>query len=144
MNLFNQKALIALAVVVVASFGACKKDETSNADLLQGKCWKQTKSEVYNATTAKWESEPIEACSADDCTTFSSDNKTTFDEGATKCDPADPQSSTGVWALAADQKTLTITAGGFGLSGTITEISSSKFVWEYDIFGDKARETFTR
>ena len=141
---FSTKSFFFSAMIAVLSFASCKKDKTTTDLLTDGSCWKQTKSEYYNSTTSAWENELIDACSADDCTDFTSDNKLAFDEGATKCDPADPQTSTGTWALAADDKTLTITQGGLGFSGTIIEISDSKLVWEYDFLGDKGRITWTK
>lgn len=49
-----------------------------------------------------------EPCEIDDIMTFQSDQKISYDEGATKCDPSDPQTTTdGTWSFDNATKMLT-------------------------------------
>ncbi|MBK6932202.1 MAG: lipocalin family protein [Saprospirales bacterium] len=143
---FSIKTLLLLLAVSAVSVTACKKDDEKSAEdnLTGASCWKQTKSETYNPLTSAWEEDVVDACDKDDCTTFNSDKSISFDEGATKCDPADPQTSTGTWALSSDGKTLTLNdaTSGISFSGTIVELSSNKLVIEIDILGFKSRLTW--
>ena len=51
----------------------------------------------------------FEACEKDDLTKFNTDGTITDDEGATKCDPNDPQTTNdGTWVLSADNSSVTI------------------------------------
>lgn len=144
---FSIKSLLLLLAVASLSIVACKDDEKSNADkLTAASCWKLSKTEGYVAATDTWTNTPIDDCSKDDCIVFNSIGTVTFDEGATKCDPADPQTGSGTWVLSADGTTLTVidNGGASSFSGTITEFTDSKLVVETDISaGFKARLTFT-
>ena len=138
---FSTTNFLLFLAVAAMSFVACKKDATPE-DMLTGQsCWAQVKSETYNDATSQWEVDLIDDCTKDDCTEFKSDKTLTFDEGATKCDPSSPQSSTGTWSLSADGQTLTVTQDGFTLPFALIELSSSKLVLESDFLG-KTRITF--
>ncbi len=122
-------------------FASCKKDDKPE-DLLTGtSCWKQVKSETRSTATDAWVEGTIDACSKDDCTSYTSDGKTNFDEGATKCDPSDPQTSTGTYTLSEDGKILTLTQDGFSFPVTIEELTSSKLVIRISFLGE-TRSTF--
>ncbi len=142
---FTLKTLLLLAVAA-ATFVACDSDNDDDKSpeeiLTSVSCWQQAKSELYNPATSQWEDQGVDDCSKDDCTNFNSDKTLAFDEGATKCDPSDPQTSTGTWSLSSDGKTLTITQDGISVAGTLTELSSNKVVIEYDFLGFKSRTTF--
>ncbi len=140
---FSIKFSLLLLVVAAFSFTACKDDDEKSAEelLTAASCWSPTKDELFNSTTNKWEDQGVDDCTKDDCTKFNSDKTASFDEGATKCDPSDPQTNTGTWSLSADGKTLTATIGGDTSSATIVELTSSKLVLEYEFFGIKFRST---
>ena len=114
-----------LLAVVAGSllFSACKKDDKSAAEILQSGSWKLSKDEEKLSTETAWTVNTIEACSADDFTTYTSATAYTYDEGATKCDPADPQTSAGSYTISADGKTMSVD----GLTFT-SEVSESKVV----------------
>lgn len=138
MKKFSALALAGLACGVFA-FSSCKKDD-SPADLLTGpSCWKTVKSEIRDSGSTTWVDDS-DACSTDDCSSFSNGTYS-FDEGATKCDPSDPQSSTGTYVLSDDGKTLTVSEGGFSLPFTVEELTSKKLVLTISFFGD-TRTTF--
>ncbi len=142
---FSIKTLLLLLAVSAFTVTACKDDESNEDKLTAASCWKNTKSETYDPTTNVWTEDVLDDCDKDDCTRFNADKTMTFDEGATKCDPADPQTSTGSWSLSADGSTLTVSdpGSGFSFAGQITELSSSRLVVEIDILGFKSRITFT-
>lgn len=124
---------------------SCKKDEKSKSDLLiDGGCWKHTKSEAYNTDNSTWENVIIDACDNDDCLTFNSGGTLTFDEGAIKCDPTDPQTSSGSWTLSSDETTLTLVDNAFPiqLPSKIIELTADKMVIEIEFLGEKSRDTF--
>ncbi|MBV6439495.1 MAG: hypothetical protein DYG98_24035 [Haliscomenobacteraceae bacterium CHB4] len=140
---FSIKSLLLLLVVSTFAFVACKGDDDKSAEeLLAGaSCWSLVKDELYNPATSQWEDQGVDDCTKDDCTKLNSDKTVSFDEGATKCDPDDPQTSTGTWSISADGKTLTLTVDGETLAGTIIELSASKLVLETDFLGFKIRST---
>lgn len=49
------------------------------------------------------------ACEADDVTSYTADGKWSTDNGASKCDPADPQIDLGTWSMNAAKDSITIT-----------------------------------
>jgi hypothetical protein len=75
-------------------------------------------------------------CDKDNIETFNADGTYENDLGTDLCDPAEVN-STGTWELAADEMTLTVTAGSNGftitLDFTITEITETRLV--LSIFG---------
>ena len=140
MTKFSAVALAALSCGVLL-FSSCKKDKDSPKDLLSAPtCWKTVKSETRDAGTTTWTDETA-SCSTDDCTSFASSGTYSFDEGATKYDPTDPQSSTGTFTLSDDGKILTITDSGFSLPFTVEELTSDKLVLTISFLGD-TRTTF--
>jgi len=79
----------------------------------------------------------LEACSKDDIMTFNTNGTFTDDEGGSKCDPADPQTTTGTWVWNTNETVLTITEtgstptsitivtnDGTTLKGTMTEVDA--------------------
>ena len=147
-TLFNMKfpikSLLLLLAVSAFSFVACDDDDDNQSSeelLTSASCWSPVKDELFNPATSQWEDQGVDDCTKDDCTKLNSDKTVTFDEGATKCDPNDPQSSTGTWSVSADGKTLTVTVDGETTSGTIVELSSTKLVLEVEFLGVKFRST---
>lgn len=133
----------ALLLLAAACFlPACKEDDPTTVEILTaGDCWKITLLEGYETTSKLWISVPVEDCLADNCLTFKADQTLIADEGASKCDAADPQTAEGSWSLSDDATKLSLTEGGETETGTIVEISSDKLVYEVDLDGEKARIT---
>jgi hypothetical protein len=84
-----------------------------------------------------------DACAKDDLTLFNSNGTTAFDEGASKCDPNAPQTTTGTWVWNTDETVLTVTQtgstptslkiitnDGTTLKGTFTEVDGG-VTYEY-------------
>jgi hypothetical protein len=91
-------------------------------------CWKLVKQEYRLSATDPWDTEVIEPCSADDCLSFSEDGNFSSDEGATKCDPSDPETTDGTYVFSEDGKTLTLIEDGISIPFVVTELTSTKLV----------------
>ncbi len=99
--------IIAICTVVLLITG-CKKDLTLIEVMQSGK-WKVT-AQTFNGQD---EFSTTTACEKDNLTTFRSDNSYFVDEGATKCDPKDPQTSEeGTYTVSADEKIVTLKTKG--------------------------------
>ncbi len=114
MKRINYLALALLAAGTLATT-SCKKDAASksNSEYLMNGSWKITSENVsYSLSGASQTSViPIDNCQKDDKTNFNSGGVLVNDEGAVKCNSSDPQTTTGTWSLASDNKTLTIVDG---------------------------------
>src|SRR3954471_11837852 len=112
-------------------FTACKKEEKTpepepaapapapaltNTQKLAGKNFKATACTVDpgintgSVTITNWYAQ-MENCSKDDLVNFNTNGTYTFDEGATKCDPTDPQTTSGTWLWNTNETILTIKEG---------------------------------
>lgn len=114
-NYFRIFAMLTLALVVTLS--SCKKDdeEKTATDYLTGGNWTTTGMiinpgiDIGGVVITDVFDVLIEDCSKDDFVSFNGDGTITEDEGATKCDPDDPQTITdGTWTLSSDGTTLTV------------------------------------
>ena len=78
------------------------------------------------------------ACTKDDLVLFNSNGTITDDEGPTKCDPNDPQTTTeGSWSLNSDNTILTITYPGEpAMSLTISTINDTTLTGTYTLVED--------
>lgn len=130
MKILNLLSL--LAFVAITTF-ACKKEETpvvvtDNTTLITTGKWKQTAETTAGVNTYA----SMAACEKDDLMSFTAAGVTTFDEGATKCDPADPQTETATWAFSGtDKKTLILTQSGIAITCTISELTATTLKWQY-------------
>ena len=114
--------LISLATLLI--FGACSKKDDDNppektkTELLTAGFWKVTAMTVdpginFGGTIITDFYAQMLDCQKDDLTKFETNGKITDDEGATKCDPNDPQTTNnGSWVLSADGKSITISYPG--------------------------------
>lgn len=90
----------------------------------------------------------MEACSKDDFMLFGTDGKVSFDEGATKCDPADKQTTTGEWKFIDNDTKIVMTQDGYSDTGNVEELTetilkvNSTFV--EDSITVKSSNTFSR
>jgi len=77
-------------------------------------------------------------CEKDDITFFTLDLKYKVDEGASKCNPSDPQIfDQGTWSFNPAKTIITITStGGDPVAYTIAELSASTFKGTYSIVED--------
>ena len=110
---------------------ACKKDSTSNQSSLlsSADCWALTKVEFFDSTSLAWEPFSLDDCLTENCWRYHEDGTLTFNNGTQKCDPSEPQTATGTWAVSTDGKTLELTLQGYGSeSHEILELTEDKLV----------------
>jgi len=111
---------LCLAIASVAVFSSCNKDDdksSSKTKLLTSGTWKIILAEEKENGGA-WEDVTdiqFAPCTQDDRLKFSEPNVITSDEGATKCDPSDPQTQTGTWAFVSNGQ-------GIDLDGELYDI----------------------
>ncbi|MCG9880106.1 MAG: hypothetical protein MH472_05855 [Bacteroidia bacterium] len=109
---------IALAALAM-SFSACKKDETttetpkvSGASLLVGKDWRVTGITMTSPGGTIDIFAAMDACDKDDLQEFLSTGNIIEKQGASKCDPSDPDTAPGgFWALLNNDTKLRIIDG---------------------------------
>lgn len=108
-NLLRQAGLYAILLFVLV---ACsKKDEPASKATLLVRKWKQTDLLVAQTGTPPVSvyNTLVENCSKDDIWEFKADGTFTVVEGATKCDPSDPDLiSTGTWQLIENETKLVV------------------------------------
>jgi len=146
-----KSAKILLVIIsAVVLFAGCKKDEDkTNKDMLVGKTWINTALtidpplQIGDITITDLFNQAFYACSKDDTQQFKSDGGYVFDEGASKCDPNDPQTVTGTWVMNPDMTVVTVTAFGETMSYTIVSISDNQLKYTYSITEDGITYVFT-
>ncbi len=118
----NMKIILWAFAATALLLGSCKDDEKSNTELLVDHQWKITS--ITSDPAIDWTGTGVfvtdvysqyEACEKDDLTIFKSNGVVNYDQGATKCDPSDPQTTTGTWAFSADEKILTLDGESFDI-----------------------------
>jgi hypothetical protein len=98
-----------LSMILV--FTACKKDSDNNTpktntDLLVQGSWKFDNATVGGSDVSSL----IQGCQKDNTLTFAAGGTGTLDEGATKCNSSDPQSSPFTWSFATNETVLHVSA----------------------------------
>jgi hypothetical protein len=119
------KSIGFIFLVMLLVVSACKKDEETEAqpqktttDYLTAGYWKTTAMTIdpginFGGTVITDFYAQMLPCSKDDLTRFNANGTITDDEGATKCDVNDPQTTNdGTWVLSADNKSITLTYPG--------------------------------
>lgn len=115
---------------------ACKKASEptppTRTEMLTSSPWKWVAGTVTPAYDIFGDGKPINGdyftkapkCWQDDIYTFTSANKFTHDEGATKCDPADPQIySQGTWAFETGENVIRIKTSSNSSDDSIWQIN---------------------
>lgn len=130
-----KKALIFVFLGSSLIFSSCKKDsDPTKKEMIVGKNWVVTAFTVDPAYPIIGNNlyNQIAACTKDDITKFAADGKATFDEGASKCQVTDPQTTTGSWAFNTNETVLSVTtANNKTTSLTIKTLTSSKIAGNY-------------
>lgn len=145
----NIKLILAFLAIASVTLSGCKKDkDESNTDKLTGKNWKMTALTVdpplnFGGSLVSNVYPQLPACIQDDLTIFNSSGSVTFDEGASKCNSSDPQSTQGTWTWNTDETILSVTDDGDTTSYTIVSLSNDSMVatWTDDSSG--IVETYT-
>ena len=148
-NMKNFKTIIACLAIATVTFSGCKKDkDDSNTDKLTDKNWKVTALTVdpplnVGGTLVSNVYSQIPACNQNDLTIFKDNGSVTFDEGVTKCDPADPQSTQGTWTWNTNETILSITNDGDTDSYNVSSLSNDAMVASYTDNSFGIVETYT-
>jgi hypothetical protein len=135
-----KKLLLSLTIVSLLGFSSCKdKDEEpskSRTELLTNAKWQLIAGTIVPPITIDlfgqtitisdiFDLEGSEPCSKDDLQIFNADGTITNDEGPSKCDAADPQTTSGgKWKLLESDSKLQIIDGDTTLI-SITELSAT-------------------
>lgn len=137
-----KKAILVATLFVGIAAVSCKKDDddpVTTAELMTSATWKIDTIGFDMDKNGEIDS-PIpgglEECELDNTLTFSADSTGVFDEGATKCDSADPQNTSFAWTLSENDKVLTITGDIPGeLEGDvdILTLTNAEFVLSKEI-----------
>lgn len=114
----------ALMLMLASLVFSCKKKdpEPTPQQKVTGN-WRLT----FARITVDGVSENGQPCELDNTFNFQASGAFTIDEGATKCDPSDPQTSTGTWSITADGKTMNINdsnSGGISVAFEVLELTS--------------------
>ena len=130
-----KKLLFILCLGSSVVFTSCKKDDDpTKKEMLVGKNWVPTAMTIDPGLPIVGTNlfNQIPACEKDDIIRFVADGKASFDDGASKCEVTDPQTTTGSWALNPTETILSITyTDGSTISLTIKSLTSSKIVGTY-------------
>jgi hypothetical protein len=131
---------LALALATVLMFSSsCKKDDDdpSNTDKITGK----------NFVMTAWTIDPpvdigagpfsdlfalLPACTKDDITVFNADGTMTLDEGASKCEQGDPQTTSGTWSFIDNETKLSTTVDGNTQVMDIVELTENTLRLSYE------------
>lgn len=105
-----KKITLIIAALAFLTIASCKKEEEkkSKTDYLTSSPWKMTGLTVDLGAGPVDIFATIEACEKDDTQKYNVGGTGLESEGATKCDPADPQSEPFTWAFAAGETQLVI------------------------------------
>ncbi len=114
-------------------FSACSKDEetttptVAGSTYLVGKDWRMIAATLATAGSPTVDMyAAMQPCEKDDLIEFLASGSVTMKEGATKCDPADPDTSPGgAWALLNSDKQLRIIDGDTTLMDVVELNASS-------------------
>lgn len=134
-----QKPIIYLLGLILF-LGACKNnddDSTPKTTLLTNGKWKivTSKATISLATGGTTEFDLLaflSTCEKDGHFVFQSAGVLIADEGALRCDPADPQQTTGAWELTQNETHLKVSSTDLEFEAEIAELTASKLVVKYD------------
>ena len=122
--------------------------EVASFKALEGKTWKLTSLTISPAVNGQTEvlGEFYDPCEQDDLYKLNANNAFILDEGASKCDPAYPQTRTGTWTYDKNSKILkTIITGTNSYSNEyyVSEITNDYFKTNIAIQEDSVNYTLT-
>lgn len=145
--------LLFVGTTVLFAFSGCAKDEDpsptpkkTNEEILVSTPWRlsaMTVSPAYdwngdgNLITNIYGQFP--ACYTDDFDTYNANKTYLTDEGATKCDPSDPQTFGGIWSMNSNQTQLILD----GDVMMIKSMSETQMTWETTFVEDGTTYTAT-
>jgi len=140
---WTKRLLLLSFLSLTLAFSACKKDDPpTNTDHLTGSLWKMTAITIdpafpifdVNGNITGYTNDlfsQLSPCAKDDTYKYNSDFTMKTDEGASKCDSGDPQSTAGIWSFNTDETVLSTTSDGFTQVSTIMELTSEVLKLKY-------------
>lgn len=143
---------ILTVLALFTAFSACKKDDSqpkaTKTEMLAGGKWKLTALSVSPAYPVNGASVTdvfalYTACAKDNFQTFAADGTYTYDEGATKCDPASAQTETGTWRFNSGETQLTLSLPSGADTWEISGLTSSAMTSVYKLTENGVTYTFT-
>ncbi|WP_147320749.1 hypothetical protein [Hymenobacter lapidiphilus] len=124
-----------LALIAGSAFVGCSNDKKSEdpapkskSELLMAKTWTITAETETVGTTTKSVFENYAACELDNATQFLAGNSMSYDQGAIQCDPDEPRTIIGSWALSENDTKLGLVVYGFGTQAKIEELTENRMV----------------
>jgi hypothetical protein len=134
-----QLAALLLIMAGVLPFQACKKDENNTpktkTELITTGSWKMTAFTINPAIDFDLDGDTesnlfdiLDGCAKDDFTTFKTNGTAEGNEGASKCDNADPQTYSLDWSFASNETKLNLDGDEYDLvelTATKLKISAS-------------------
>jgi len=109
------KTIILFMSTIVLLSASCKKDssEPSNTEKICGKNWRIVALTIdpgiiIGSATVTDLLPQIPSCSKDDFETLNTNGTYTDDEGASKCSPSDPQTTSGTWKFNSNETIITL------------------------------------
>lgn len=119
----NRPILLSIVTFLSFSIISCNKNDTpppTNTDYIIKASWKFDKAMSGGADVSGF----LNACYKDNTMTFQANGTGSLDEGATKCNSGDPQTTNFTWNFSNNGSTLNVTGGIFaGQSGSFTVIT---------------------
>ncbi len=136
-----KRTIKTIAIACLASglmITSCKKEETpaptpaapvTKTSLLTGKTWKVTAAR-YKVNSGAWTDaySTMTACQKDNVTSFTTANVYTIDEGATKCNSADPQTLNGTWSFQNNESKIVMGYNSQSSTQNITTLNENTMV----------------
>lgn len=125
--------LSAVALAFVFGLSSCEKEkdaapEPSKAEIIAGKNWKMTAITVNGQDTYS----AYDACDRDDIYIFSKYSKYTIKEGATKCDPSNPDSIEGTWSINGNKLIITEDGLSLAINADILQLDTKTLKYSFD------------
>ena len=131
----NKLSLLALLFVGLVVFTSCKDDDDDpkpNSELIVG-TWQVTADVITPAYD--FGNGPVsdfysitDACEKDDLLRINTGGTVVLDEGATKCDPDDAQTTTGTYTFNSSTNQLTYSYGPLSVTGTVSSVNNQNMV----------------
>lgn len=147
------KKLLLLALLAATSLTACKKDDedpkpVSKAEQLVNKRWRISAYTMSTTVNGRLQTEDLlpklPSYNRDDFTTYKADKSFVDDEGPTKEDRSDPQTTAGTWDLNFEQNKLYLTYSNDGTFGVeLLELTNARMVWRFVDSSSTPVETYT-
>lgn len=137
-----------LILFIVGFLSSCNKDDeapVTKSQTISGKKWISTALTI-NPGVQFEEGGPVitdlyafyqnagRTCINDDIKVFNLNGTYTFEEGASKCQPTNPQVyESGTWLFSSDESALVTNTGGNTINYDILTLDATSLVWRYVI-----------